>query len=95
MILNQQHNGIKKLDALKEKISYIPINTGIMLSAANMWALARKKGKPTAHDKSIDIDVILAAQSKSVKENEAIIATTNIGHLSLFATAEKWENIKP
>ena len=97
MILNDNLNGIKKLDDLKRTIDYIQINTETMLYAAELWAQIRKKGKPTADKNSLDIDVILAAQARFVMsdiiKDEIIIATTNVGHLSLFVNAEKWENI--
>lgn len=97
MILNDNLNGIKKLDNLKKNIDYLKINTETMLYAARLWAKIRKNGKPTADKNSLDIDVILAAQTKfamsDIKINEIIITTTNVGHLSIFANAEKWLNI--
>jgi predicted nucleic acid-binding protein len=51
--------GIKRLDQLKQAITYLPITTDTMLLAANLWAEVRKTGKPTADPKSLDGDVIL------------------------------------
>lgn len=95
MIRNNNSIGIKKLEDLEKAVNYIPINTEIMLLASSLWAQARKKGKPTADSNSLDIDIVLVAQAKFTvqDQDEMIIATTNIGHLSLFAKAEKWENI--
>lgn len=60
-----------------------------------LWALARQQGKPTAGDKTISADVILAAQSLTLGASPVVVATTNIGHLSRFVPAELWQNISP
>ncbi len=57
--------GVRRLDAFKATICYMPLTTTIMLRAAEFWALARKQGKPTADDKALDGDVILAAQARA------------------------------
>jgi predicted nucleic acid-binding protein len=88
--------GIQRLDALKTTLRYVPITTEAMLKAAEFWAEARKQGKPTADDKALDGDVILAAQATLVagEGDEVVIATTNVGHLSRFVTAQLWEDIQ-
>ncbi|MBW4509494.1 MAG: nucleic acid-binding protein [Scytonematopsis contorta HA4267-MV1] len=87
--------GIKRLNQIKVAITYLPISTEVMLLAAQLWAEARRAGKPTADPKALDGDVILAAQAKleEIKGNEVIIATTNVGHLSQFADAREWRLI--
>lgn len=87
--------GIRKLDLLKAQLIYLPITTEAMLKAAELWAEARKRGRPTADPNALDGDVILAAQAALVTEegNEVIIATTNIGHLSQFVDAREWQLI--
>lgn len=84
-------SGLGRLDLLKDTLEYLPITTQVMLQAAEFWATARKKGQPTADAKSLDCDVILAAQALQVR---AIVATENIGHLSRFVTAKHWREIK-
>ncbi|MCP2731874.1 hypothetical protein [Limnofasciculus baicalensis] len=66
-----------------------------MLKSAELWASARKQGKPTADNKALDGDVILASQAILVSNygHEVIVATTNIKHLSLFVDAREWQNI--
>jgi hypothetical protein len=66
-----------------------------MLKAAELWARARNAGKPTADNKSLDGDAILAAQAVLVASygHEVIIATSNTKHLSLFADARDWQSI--
>ena len=87
--------GIRQLDQLKLLITYIPITTQVMLLAAQLWAEARRAGRPTADPKELDGDVILAAQAILVASegNEVIVATTNLGHLSQFVDAREWRVI--
>ncbi|MEA5504834.1 nucleic acid-binding protein [Halotia wernerae UHCC 0503] len=87
--------GIKKLNQLKSEIIYLPITTEVMLKAAELWAEVRKKGQPTADNKALDGDVILASQSISVANygHEVIIATSNKKHLSLFIDTREWQEI--
>src|SRR5262249_49130820 len=88
---------IKVLDALQSTNYYLPITTATMLKAAEFWAQARNRGKPTADDKALDGDVILAAQATLLTNlgDELVIATTNVSHLSLFVDAREWQDIKP
>lgn len=96
LIRAKKAKGVKRLDELKKAIGYLPITTRVMLLAAEFWARARNEGYPTSDDKALDGDVILAAQAQAFdnRGDDIIIATTNIGHLSRFATADVWENIK-
>ena len=71
-------------------MEYQPLTTGIMRKAAQLWADARKKGHPTADPKELDSDVILAAQALYAG---AIVATENVGHLSLFVESQNWRDI--
>jgi predicted nucleic acid-binding protein len=87
--------GIRRLDELKLQIPYRPLTTEVMLLAAELWADARKRGRPTADPNSLDGDVILAAQAILLESegNEVIIATTNVAHLSQFVDAREWRLI--
>ena len=84
--------GLARLDLIKNTLDYLPLTTAIMLTAAELWAHARNQGTPTAHPKALDCDVILAAQA--LAEN-GIVATENVGHLSLFVEAKDWRDILP
>jgi predicted nucleic acid-binding protein len=88
--------GIRRLDELKSQIPYRPLTTEVMLLAAQLWADARKRGRPTAEPNALDGDVILAAQAilEASEGNEVIIATTNVGHLSQFIDAREWRLIE-
>lgn len=87
--------GIRRLDQLKSQIPYRPLTTEVMLLAAQLWADARNRGKPTADRHALDGDVILAAQAilEVNAGNEVVIATTNVGHLSQFVDAREWRLI--
>ena len=81
------------MDRLADLLEYAPITTSIMRKAAELWAIARQQGYPTASDQRIDADVILAAHALDMNTAGTIIATTNVGHLARFAAAERWEKI--
>lgn len=85
--------GIARLDELIQVLEYLPITTAAMRQAALFWAQARQQGQPTSGDKTIDGDMILVAQAITLKVPNVIIATTNVGHLSRFVSADLWQNI--
>ena len=89
--------GIARLEALKTRTFYLPLTTEAMLQAAEFWAEARRRGRPTADPHALDGDVILAAQAAMIERggDQPVIATTNLGHLSLFADARLWEDLSP
>lgn len=88
---------IADLNSLKVGLGFIPLDTQTMLDAAALWAVARQGGQPTAHDHALDGDVILCAQSIRLQgahpNNTVVVATTNVGHLARFVTADLWQNI--
>jgi predicted nucleic acid-binding protein len=57
---------IRRLNELKITLEYLPLNTAMILQAAEFWAEARRKGVPTADPKALDGDVILAAQAQVI-----------------------------
>jgi len=85
--------GIERLDALADFLEYLPITTVAMRHAAGFWATARQQGQPTAGDKTIDGDMILAAQAVALGAADFVIATTNVDHLSRFVTAKLWQTV--
>lgn len=91
LLLHGKKKSIQRLDELREVFTFVPITTSVMLSAAEFWATARRRGRPTADLKELDCDVILAAQAL---EHDAIVATENVGHLSLFVNARNWREIR-
>jgi predicted nucleic acid-binding protein len=95
LLRDKKINGIKKLDELKSAIYYYPIDSEIMLTAAQLWAESRQRGMPTADDRELDGDVILAAQALQLQSKgyEVTIVTTNVGHLAQFVAASHWQDL--
>jgi len=85
---------LPNLDALGAMLEYLPLTTGAMRLAAELWAQARNAGQPTAADPALDGDVILAAQGLSLN-TAVVVATANPGHLTRFIAAELWSTITP
>ena len=97
MIRSRKMTSIAELNEFQKDYIYLPLTTAAMLKAAELWALTRQKGQPTAHDENIDVDVILAAQAltSGILPANIIVATINVRHISRFVAAELWTNIKP
>jgi predicted nucleic acid-binding protein len=85
---------LKSLDALVQRLEYLPLTTAAMRLAAEFWAQARRGGYPTAPDPALDGDVILAAQATTLGV-PVIVATANVAHPSRFVPADLWQNIPP
>ncbi|MCI0640320.1 MAG: nucleic acid-binding protein [Gemmataceae bacterium] len=85
--------GIARLDTVISWLEYLPISTEAMRQAALLWAQARQQGKPTADDKALDGDAILAAQALTLDVADFVVATTNVDHLSRFVSAGAWSEI--
>lgn len=88
-------SGVERLDIIKDTFAYLPITTSVMLKAAEFWAQSRRAGTPTAVDAALDADVILAAQAAILIQegSEAIVATSNPRHLSMFVPAIEWQRL--
>jgi predicted nucleic acid-binding protein len=89
--------GLARLDTLlvTSGVTYVPLTTAAMREAARLWAETRRRGTPTADPKALDGDAILAAQARLLgfDRDEFVVATTNVGHLSLFVPAAEWPAI--
>ncbi|MEX0702203.1 MAG: PIN domain-containing protein [Planctomycetales bacterium] len=85
--------GLARLDALGDSLEYLPITSEAMRKAAALWARVRRQGRPTADDKALDADVILAAQALTLGEPDVLVATTNVGHLSRLVAEARWTDI--
>ena len=59
-IETKTNQGISNLDGLENFIDFLPITKSVMRHAAQLWVISRHKGMPTADEKNIDADVIIA-----------------------------------
>jgi predicted nucleic acid-binding protein len=87
---------LERLNQFKQVFGYEPLTTDVMITAAEFWADARKRGLPTGTERELDVDVILAAQAWALEQdgNEVVVATTNPRHLSRFVEAGSWQEIE-
>jgi hypothetical protein len=95
MLLNGSTKGIIKLDALRNAVGFVPINTAVMDQAAAFWSQSRSMGKPTASNAALDGDMILSAHASVLggEGHEVIVATTNVKHIEIFCNARLWRSI--
>jgi len=93
----RSEQSLQRLDDLEALLTYLPITTKDMRLAARLWAEARRRGRPTADERALDVDVILAAQTRHLIQGgkTAIVATDNVRHLDQFVPAKRWTAIKP
>ncbi len=87
LILAGSQAAVGRLDALyRSCIRFLPINTPAMKRAAELWAIARRRGEQTAHDHALDADVILSAQAIEFCSNwdDWQIITENVDHISRY-----------
>ena len=87
---------VRRLDQLTARVGYLPLTTVVMRRAAELWAEARARGRPTAADDSLDGDVILAAQAQLFARatgDAVVVATSNVRHLGQFVDARPWQEI--
>jgi len=89
---------IARLDDLMVQLDILPLNRRTMLRAAELWADARRRGRPTADPAALDADVILAAQTQLFAEailEPVVVVTTNARHLQQFVATRRWQEITP
>jgi len=88
---DDERKAMDRLDQLCAALGVQPVSSRNFLDAAAMWANARRKGYPTASERDVDWDVIIAAQAK---EFPAIVVTSNEKHLSRYGVdARDWNKI--
>jgi hypothetical protein len=96
-----EHRGmtryVRRLDDLVDALIYQPLSTPIMRRAAQLWGEARRAGQKTARDEALDIDMVLCAQVQLLlegRQDELVVATTNVRHLAPFVPATAWREIR-
>src|SRR5579883_1566371 len=99
LIRSAKTAGLAALDAWNSAAPdrYLPLSDTALRLGAKLWASARNAGTATADPKELDADVLIAAQAldMGLPSSDFIIATVNVGHLSLLAPADLWTNINP
>ena len=90
-------NSVRELDCFRSTFNFLPINSAAMLLAADLWATSRQSGLPTGDPKKLDMDVILAAQALTlgIPAADLVVATSNVGHISRFVSADLWSSVGP
>ncbi|MBN8596951.1 MAG: PIN domain-containing protein [Planctomycetes bacterium] len=82
---------LAQLDELCQLWEVQQISARNLHDAASMWADARRNGIPTASDRDVDWDILIAAQAK---EEPAIVVTSNQKHFRRYGVeARDWHNI--
>jgi predicted nucleic acid-binding protein len=89
--------GLRRLDGLLARFPLLPLDRPALLRAAELWALVRRAGVPTADPHALDADAILAGQALTAAGPGivATVATSNPGHLARFPgiDARNWAAI--
>ncbi len=97
----EQRQALSQIARLKifclQRQRFLPLTTAHLESAAQLWGQSRRGGLPTADPQALDGDAILAAQALSldIPASGLIVATTNPAHISRYAKADFWTNIRP
>lgn len=81
---------LRALDALPSEITYLPLTTAIMRSAAALWAALWTTGRPLGTADALGADVILAAQARAVG---ATVVTENVAHIGRMVDAATWRDL--
>jgi predicted nucleic acid-binding protein len=84
LLLQGFGDSVRLLDQLRKDLTYVWFRDGVLDRAAGLWADLRRRGLPTADDRRLDVNVILAAQALDYvgAGDDLIIATDNPGHLN-------------
>lgn len=88
---------IRALDELPQAgCQYLPVTTAAFRAAAEYWAMLRQQALPTAGNRELDADCILAGQARDLADQqsrEVVVATNNLGHLGRMTRALNWRDI--
>jgi predicted nucleic acid-binding protein len=97
-ITKNKPQDINKLDSLHQMVDFLPVSQDVLKKAAQLWAETRRKGKPTADIKNIDVDIIIGATCQLLQAEYPgqflVVATTNVKHISQFVEAKVWQEIQ-
>jgi predicted nucleic acid-binding protein len=93
--------GVARMDAFNLAADrYLPLTTGAVRLVCRLWAQSRQAGRVTADPKSLDGDVLIAAQARLLVPadyglSDMVVATENLAHLVGLANAAVWSDIQP
>ncbi|RJP37471.1 MAG: PIN domain-containing protein [Phycisphaerales bacterium] len=88
---DDERKALERLNQVCASCGVQQISARNFLDAAEMWAIARRRGYSTAGERDVDWDVIIAAQAK---EFPAIVVTSNEKHLTRYGVdAKDWSEI--
>ncbi len=89
---------LDNLDELRNVIDFLKLETEVIFNASQIWMETRQRGRKTADDYGIDVDIIILAHWRLLKQQYPsrylVIATTNVKHFEEFAEALNWEDIR-
>lgn len=78
---------LQRLDSIAQFCKKLPMTTQMWLLASDLWATARTNGVPSAHQASLDADVLLAAQALEVG---GTVVTKNTNHFAPHCSVLSW-----
>ena len=88
LILGELWGAVDRFDALYATgtVRLLTLGDGALRTAARLWAEARRRGEPTAHDHALDGDVILSAQAIEYCSDgdDWQIITENVAHIARY-----------
>jgi predicted nucleic acid-binding protein len=87
--------GLARLDSLVDDLERAPIDLRVWQLAAELWAQARRQGKPTAKDDALDADLLIAAVAQLAAEDgtRVVVVTDNPAHIGRFVNAQDWRTL--
>jgi predicted nucleic acid-binding protein len=90
----QRRLSVARLNRLVRELRYEEMTLVRWRQAAQLWADARNRGRPTAAPDRLDVDVLVAAIAQSITATEpVVVVTNNVRHLSQFVDARLWTDI--
>jgi hypothetical protein len=75
-----------QLDGYVLRLRHAEVTTPILVRASNLWAEVRRRGRPTADDRALElID----------SSDDVTVATANTRHIGLFVPSALWSEMRP
>jgi predicted nucleic acid-binding protein len=88
---------LQNLDDLAARFGLVDVSAEAFRRAAELWAVVRNLGRPTAGDEALDADAVIAGVAATIggPGDTVTIATNNVRHLGRFpgVDAREWATI--